>query len=207
MITDAGIFVNDSDPAFLSDLLNSVQSAGFQRAIVFSNNPVEVENTIPGYYISENTVKGLTNAVRKAPKKVLLAVNAGENNFNRVAITTKGIKLIGGLESLPKGGFDHITAKMAADYNVGLIIEIEKIINPKTRRHALSQYANILKLQRKYQFPLVIASSAHSKFELRNIYEVEALCHLFDMGREEVHLALEAMDGILSTKTPVEVIE
>jgi len=207
MITDAGIFVNDSDPASISDFLNSVHSAGFQRAIVFSNHPLEIENTILGFYISENTIKGMTNAVRKAPKKVLLAVNAGENNFNRVAITTNGIKLIGGLDSLPKGGFDHITAKMAADRNVGLIIEIEKIINPKTRRHALSQYANILKLQRKYQFPLVIASSAHSKLELRNIYEVIALCHLFGMEHKEVYLALEAMDGILRTRTSVEVIE
>lgn len=207
MITDAGIFVDESDPAYLSDFLHSVHAAGFQRAVVFSTCPVESEDTIKGCYISETTVKGLINAARKVPKKILIAVHAGENNFNRVAITTNGVKLIGGLDSLPKGGFDHITAKMAADRNVGLIIEIGKILNPKTRRHALSQYANILKLQRKYRFPLVIASSAHNPSGLRNIYETVALCHLFGMEREEVYSALEAMDGILSIKSPVQVVE
>jgi len=205
MITDAGIFVDESDS--FSELLNSVQIAGFQRVVVFSKSPIECENAIMGYFISETSVKGLINAVRKVPKKALIAVNAGENSFNRAAITMRGVGLIAGLDSLPKSGFDHITAKMAADNNVGLIIEIGKIINPKTRRRALSQYASILKLQRKYLFPLVIASAAHSKSEIRNIYEIIALCHLFGMEREEVFTALSAMDGILSPQMPVEVVK
>jgi len=205
MITDAGIFVNQSE--YFSELLNSVKLAGFQRVVVFSQIPFEDENLISGYYVTESTVKGLTNAVKKAPKKALIAVDAGDNSFNRAAITMKGVSLIGGLESLPKAGFDHITAKMAADNNVGLVIEIGKILNPKTRRRALTQYAAILKLQRKYRFPLVIASAAHTALEVRNIHEIIALCNLFGMGREEVYSALESLDGIISPRVSVEVIE
>ena len=202
MITDAGIFVNESEP--LLQTLDALRHAGFAQAVVFSDT--KVENTLQGIRFSGKTAKELTNTAKKA-KNAVLMVDAGDNSFNRTALTTRNVRLLAGLDALPKAGFDHITAKMAHDKNIGLVIELDKIIHGKTRRQALSHYADILKLQRKYRFPLVIASGAKSYLGVRNIQETIALCSLFGMERSEVYQALNALDDILAVKSAVEVVE
>lgn len=209
MITDAGICVQDSSSFSLTDFLAVAHANGYRRIIVCGAEPTVSENceVIPGVHISAKTAKELLSAARKAPKGSLVTADAADNSFNRTAITTKGIHMLAGLDALPKAGFEHITAKMAAQHNVGLVIELGKIIDPKTRRSALSHYADILKLQRKYQFPLVIASAAKTPAGLKNLQETLALCSLFGMERAEVYAALNAVDGILHPKQTVEVVE
>ncbi|HJJ46742.1 MAG TPA: hypothetical protein O0X32_00575 [Methanocorpusculum sp.] len=203
MITDAGIFVNESK--MLLQTLGALKTAGFARAVVFSE--IKGKNTLSGIRISGNTTKELTNIAKKTGKDMILMVDAGNNNFNRTALLTRNVKLMSGLDALPKAGFDHITAKMAHDKNIGLVIELNKIIHGKTRRQALLHYADILKLQRKYRFPLVIASGAKSYLNVRSVQETIALCSLFGMERSEVYQALNALDDIMSPKNTVVVAE
>ncbi len=203
MITDAGIFVNESEP-FLQTL-DALKTAGFARAVVFSD--IKGETALNGIRVSGRTAKELIATSKRVNKSTILMVDVGDNSFNRTALTTKNVKLLAGLDALPKAGFDHITAKMAHDKNIGLVIELDKIIHGRTRRQALSHYAEILKLQRKYRFPLVIASGAKSPLEVRNIQETIALCSLFGMERSEVYQALNALDDILTPKNAVEVAE
>ena len=208
MISDACICVNESSSFSLTDFSDTAFKNGYRRIVVCDAEPRAVScEVIRGVRITAKTAKELMTSARKAPKGALVIADVGDNSFNRTAITTKGIHLLAGLDTLPKAGFEHITAKMAAQHNVGLVIELGKIIDPKTRRSALSHYADILKLQRKYRFPLVIASSAKSPSGLKNLYETAALCSLFGMERAEVYSALNALDGILHPKQTVEVVE
>ncbi len=209
MITDACICLDAASVFSLSDFSATAYTNGFRRIVVCGAEipkdlPLEV---IHAKRISAKTAKELLSAARKAPKGTLVIADAADNSFNRTAITTKGIHMLAGLDALPKAGFEHITAKMAVQHNVGLVIELGKIIDPKTRRSALSHYADILKLQRKYQFPLVIASAAKSPAGLKNLQETLSLCSLFGMERAEVYAALNAVDSILHPKQTVEVVE
>ncbi|MBR4987171.1 MAG: hypothetical protein IKY81_00725 [Methanocorpusculum sp.] len=209
MISDACICVNESSPFSLTDFSDTAFKNGYRRIVVcgaVSDSPLSCE-VISGTRISAKTVKELLAAAKKAPKGNVVIADVGDNSFNRTAITTKGIHLLAGLDALPKAGFEHITAKMAAQHRVGLVIELGKIIDPKTRRSALSHYADILKLQRKYQFPLVIASAASAPAGQKNLQETVALCSLFGMERAEVYAALNAVDGILHPPKTVEVVE
>ena len=111
MITDAGIFVNESEP-FLQTL-DALKTAGFARAVVFSD--MKGDTTLNGIRVSGRTAKELTATSKRVNKSTILMVDVGDNSFNRTALTTKNVKLLAGLDALPKAGFDHITAKMAHD--------------------------------------------------------------------------------------------
>ena len=133
-------------------------------------------------------------------------VSAGENSFNRIAVSTKGVHLLTNIADLPKGGFDHVTAKMAADHITGVVLDLSCIIHPRSRRTALLRYAEILLLQRKYHFPLVIASGAEDLFGIKNVAETIALCSLFGMTRAEVYAAQNSLDAVLSPSMPVTIV-
>ncbi len=209
MITDACIYVQESSPYSSTEFCRTAYKNGYRRVILCGDMADDTAGceVLRGTRISVKTVKEMNADLKKSPKGNVVIVDVGDNGFNRTAITTKGIHLLSGLDALPKAGFEHITAKMATKHNVGLVIELSKIIDPRTRRSALSHYADILKLQRKYGFPLVIASVAASPAGLKNLQETWALCSLFGMERSEVYHALNAMDGILHPPKTVEVVE
>ncbi|MDO5845342.1 MAG: RNase P subunit p30 family protein [Methanocorpusculum sp.] len=208
MITDACIYAPESSSFPLSDFVTTANSCGYARIVaVGAPSGATHPYVLRGTLIFGRTGRAFVDAVRKAPKGNVVIVEAGDNSFNRTAITTKGVHLLTGLADLPKGGFDHITAKMAAQHTVGLVIDLSKIIDPKSRRSALSHYADILKFARKYHFPLVIASGASAPPGQKNRAETAALTSLFGMEREETYAALNALDGILHQPATVEIVE
>ncbi len=213
MITDACIFVNQDGSATPRRMLLTAKSCGISRVIVCGN-----ASGLPASYAGVTVLRGkiigsrqngrqFLDAVRKSQAGCVVMVSAGENSFNRTAITTKGVHLVTGIADLPKGGFDHIIAKMAADHHTGIVLDLSRIISPKSRRTALSRYAEILFLQRKYHFPLIIASGADTIFGFRNTAEILALCSLFGMTRPEVYAALNSLDAVLSPPQLVTVVE
>lgn len=236
MITDSSIYLPE-EPAFSLDTFSAIAyKNGFRRLVVCKANAAALAKTndngskktdddaktdgansdvsktklcdiVFGTRISAKTTKELISSLRRVPKGNVVIVDVGDNGFNRTAITTKGVHLLAGLDALPKAGFEHITSEMARKHNVGLVIELGKIIDPRTRRSALSHYADILKLHRKYRFPLVIATSATSPAGQRNLTETIALCSLFGMERAEVYAALNALDSIINPPKTVEVVE
>ncbi|HJJ99272.1 MAG TPA: hypothetical protein O0X23_03570 [Methanocorpusculum sp.] len=213
MITDACIFANQDGSATARRMLLTAKSCGVSHAIICGN-----ASDIPAFYAGVTVLRGkiissrqngrqFRDVVRKSPPGCVVMASAGENSFNRMAITTKGVHLLTGIANLPKGGFNHIVAKMAADHYTGIVLDISCIINPKSRRNALSRYAEILFLQRKYHFPLVIASGADTVFGFRNPVEILALCSLFGMTRPEVYAALNGLDAVLFPPQLVTIVE
>lgn len=211
MITDAGIFANQDGTTTPRRMLLTAKSCGISRMIVCGSASDIPESyagvtVIRGKIIGRQNSKPLLDAVRKSPKGCVVMVNAGENSFNRTVITTGGVHLLTGIADLPKGGFDHIVAKRAADHTTGVVLDLARIISQKSRRTALSRYAEVLHLQRKYRFPLLIASGAEDIFGIKNPTEIIALCSLFSMTRAEVYAALNGLDAILSPPQLVRVV-
>ena len=204
MITDVCLSISDTSVS-ASGICAEAKRNGWGKTALTISAP-ECDDTLYCVRIRAETPKELQNAVRSAPRGAFVIADAKDNSFNRFAITQKGVSFLAGLDRLPKGGFDHITAKLAAEKNVGLVIELSAIIDYRTRRNALSSYADCLKLQRKYKFPLVIASGAKTLSGIRNLYETEALCALFGMTHAEVYQALNAADAVLHPKKSVEVV-
>lgn len=211
MTTDACVYANESSHTTLRRFALTAASCGFSRIIAC--DPIEDVSEYAGVSIQKGKLIGKLNgkaffdAVKKTPAGTVVFVQVGENSFNRTAITTKGVHLLTGIADLPKGGFDHIVAKMAAQHNTGVILDFSRVIDPKTRRTALSRYAEILAFHRKYQFPLLIASGASECLGQKNITEIVALAALFGMTRSEVETSLNSIDGILYPKKTVEIVE
>ena len=210
MITDACVYANDSSHTTLRRFALTAASCGF--SCIIACDPAENISEYAGVSILKGKMigrlsgKAFLDAVRKTPAGTVVFVQAGENDFNRTAITTKGVHLLTGIVDLPKGGFDHITAKMAAQQNTGVVLDLSRIIDPKTRRTALSRYAEILAFHRKYRFPLLLASGASDCLGQRNITEITALVDLFGMTKEEADAALSSLEGILYPKKTVEIV-
>lgn len=212
MITDACIFVNQDNAATPRRMLLTAKSCGISRVVV-CGNAVDVPasyagvTVLRGKVIAKQNGRQFLDAVRKVPAGSVVMVNAGENSFNRTAVTTKGVHLLTGIADLPKGGFDHIIAKMAVDHNTGVVFDLSRILNQKSRRTALSKYAEILHLQRKYHFPLVIASGTDTIFGFRNKTEITALCSLFGMTKAEVAAAQNGLDAVLNPQQQVTIVK
>ena len=211
MITDACVYANDSSHTTLRRFALTAASCGFSRIIACDSVEDISEyagvSILKGRLICKLSGKAFFDAVKKTPAGTVVFVQVGENSFNRNAITTKGVHLLTGIADLPKGGFDHIVSKMAAQQNTGVVLDFSRIIDPKSRRTALSRYAEILAFHRKYHFPLLIASGASECLGQRNITEITALADLFGMTRPEVDSALDSLDSILYPKKTVEIVE
>lgn len=211
MITDACIFANQDGSATPRRMLLTAKSCGISRVVVCGNASDIPESyagvtVLRGKVIGRQNGKQFLDAVRKSPANCVIMVNAGENSFNRTAITTKGVHLLTGITDLPKGGFDHIIARMAAAHHTGVVFDLSRIINPKSRKTALLRYAEVLLLQRKYHFPLLVASGTDTIFGLKNPVEIAALCSLFGMTRSEVYAALNGLDAVLMPPQLVTVV-
>lgn len=209
MITDACVYANEKSSTTLGRFALNAASCKFQRIVAVGS--VQDLDGYAGVEILKGieinaTGKAFTDAVRKAPKGAVVMVKAGENKFNRNIISTKGVHLITGVADAPKGAFDHIISKAAADKNIGFVIDISKIIDPRTRRKALARYAEINAFARKYKFPQVIASGASECLGQKTVDEIVEITALFDMTRSETYKALSSLDSIIHPKKDVEVI-
>lgn len=207
MITDACVYADGSDTSVRRFALNAA-SCKFSRIIAVGENlPAEYA----GVEILRGTVvpaesKGFQEALRRARGTVIL-VNAGENSFNRTAVSAKNVRFLTGLADLPKHGFDDVISRSMASRNCAAVFDLSKIIDNRSRRNALSRYADVLKFSRKFRFPVVIASGASSCLGQRTVQECVALCSLFGMERAEVYQALCACDAVLFPREMVEVVE
>ncbi|MCQ2510404.1 MAG: hypothetical protein MJ116_08085 [Lachnospiraceae bacterium] len=206
MIIDVCLSISEASAYSPAEFYAAAKQNGWNAVAAVTSSEL-CAGVIPCVRIHTSAPKELQKGVRSAAKNAIIIADAGENSFNRFVLTQKGVHFLAGLENLPKNGFDHITAKLAAEKNVGLVIELAAIIDYRTRKSALSAYADILKLQRKYRFPLVIASGAKTPLGIRSIYETEALCSLFGMTRAEVYAALNGAEAVLHPKESVEVAE
>lgn len=149
---------------------------------------------IPGIKIFPKNAEDLKKQIRNSRKKtnVLVAVG-GDLKINRAAC--ENIKL--DILSRPyykrrDCGINHVLAKEAARNNVAIELNICDLLRARSplRSKIMAHFQEIIKLQRKFKFPLIMGSGAVSIYDLRNPRDLIAFSQCFGLNKEEAHLAL-----------------
>lgn len=144
---------------------------------------------IPGIKIFPKNSEDLKKQIKTSRKKtnVLIAVG-GDLKINRAAC--ENIKL--DILSRPyykrrDCGINHVLAKEAARNNVAIELNICDVLRARShlRSKIIAQFQEIIKLQRKFNFPLIISSGAVSLFDMRTPQDLIAFSQCFGLKKEE----------------------
>lgn len=156
-----------------------------------------------GVEIQAKNPEDMKRKVQKARKKAeVLMVHGGDLKINRAACEDPRVDIISHpYHSRRDSGINHVFAKKAAKNNVAVEFNLKYLfkIRSHLRYKILTQFREILKLQRKFNFPLIITSNSKSIYDLHTPHDIIALTRCFGMKREEAICAL--------SETPRNIIE
>lgn len=163
---------------------------------------------IPGVSICAPNPNRALTAIRRAPSGAFVALQLGEGPFNRSAASLPGVHALSGVHLCRKNAFDHVAARTAAERGVAVELLLAPLVRERgaARQSVLRRYADVLVLQHRYGFPLVIGSGAGSCLDLRAPRSVAALCGLFGLDHDGVDAALSGVESLMRPKAPVQVI-
>ena len=119
-------------------------------------------------------------------------------------IGLKGVHILRGIQAADKTAFDHVTAKMAADNNVAVDIDLSVLIAARgvARQRAIHRYRDVLIFERRFEFPVTLSSHARSYLDLRAVREITGLCSLIGMDISGVEKALDAVGRVTTPPAP-----
>ena len=153
--------------------------------------------------ISSKDPDDLRKKIQKSRKRAdILMVRGGDLKVNRAACEDQRVDILSQpYRSRRDTGLNHILARKAAENRVAIEINLKIFLktNLRYRYRVINQFRHIIKLQRKFKFPLIITSSANSKYDLKTPQDISALAKCFGMTFEE------SFDAI--SKTPQDIIE
>lgn len=135
-------------------------------------------------------------------KKDVVIVNGGNIKINRAACEDPRVDILAHpYKNRRDSGINHILAKKASENDVAIELSINSIIRTRLsiRSKLLSQFRQILKLQRKFGFPLIITSNAYSVYDLRTPNDIIAFISCLEMTQDEIVSSL--------SKNPINIIE
>ena len=222
MISDACVYSYPLGSSSLRRMALEAKHLGFSRLVCANADfkaatPKEFEGRttfevygvgiVRGAVIKAENFKDFQNQVKKYDSVPIVAVNAGDNAFNRNVLTSGRINILRNIDGAPKNAFDDVCAINARDRSVAVDIDLAPIIRRRgiARQKALSAYAEILKFQRKYGFMLTISTGARTYTQLRGVREIQNLCGLFGMTDGETLAALNSVSALLNPQNPVTV--
>jgi ribonuclease P/MRP protein subunit RPP1 len=163
-----------------------------------------------GILIRDTPLRDLVNRLRRERNNhAVVSVQAGDSGFNRAVITTKGVHILRGIQSADKNAFDHVTARMAADNLVAVDIDLSPLISGRgiARQRAIHRYRDVMVLEQRFGFPVLISSHARSVLEMRSVREITGLCSLIGMDIPGVEKAFSGIDTVTAPpETAVRVI-
>jgi ribonuclease P/MRP protein subunit RPP1 len=151
-------------------------------------------NVFPGIKIFPKNAEDLKKQIRNSRKKtnVLMAVG-GDLKINRAAC--ENIKL--DILSRPyykrrDCGINHVLAKEAARNDVAIELNVCDVLRARSplRSKIMAHFQEIIKLQRKFKFPLIMGSGAVSIYDMRNPRDLIAFSQCFGLNKKEANLAL-----------------
>ena len=131
----------------------------------------------------------LRKKVQKSRKKAdILIVRGGDLKVNRAACEDQRVDILSQpYRSRRDCGINHILARKAAENSVAIEINLKALLktNLRYRYRILSQFRHIIELQRKFKFPIIITSSANTKYDLITPQDITALSKCFQMSFKE----------------------
>jgi ribonuclease P/MRP protein subunit RPP1 len=156
-----------------------------------------------GVEIKAKNPEALKRKVQKFRKKTdVLLVQGGNLKINRAATEDPRVDILCcPYRSRVDSGVNHVLAVEAAKNRVAIEINLKYLlINRSNKLHrVLRHFRQIVKLHRKFKFPVIITSDADSIYDLRSPRDVVALAACFGMTSKE---ATDAMSTV-----PLEIIE
>ena len=200
-ITDAAVFPYPCGDTSVRRLALEVKTLGFDSLVAMdtpagSFDGVEV---LSGIVVQEASMRDVIHRVKRANDSgAVVSVTARDNGFNRAAIGLKGVHILRGIQTAEKTAFDHVTAKMAADNNVAIDLDLSVLIAARglARQRAIHRYRDVLIFERRFEFPVTLSSHARSYLDLRAVREITGLCSLIGMDISGVEKALDAVGRV-----------
>ena len=153
---------------------------------IYAKNPEDLRKKVQKFRQSNN----------------VLIVNGGDIKVNRAACEDPRVDIVAHpYKNRRDSGINHVLAKKASENNVAIELSINSLIKTRlsTRAKILSQFRQILKLYRKFNFPLIITSNAYSRYDLRTPEDITALAGCLEMTHNEI------IDSL--SKNPMDIIE
>jgi ribonuclease P/MRP protein subunit RPP1 len=206
-ITDAAVFPYPSGDTSVRRMALEAKALGFDSLVAIdtpagSFNGVDI---LSGVLVQDALMRDVIIRVKRAKDSgAVVCVVAGDNGFNRAVIGQKGIHILRGIHAADKAAFDHVTAKMAADNNVAIDIDLSSFIFARgaARQRAIHRYRDVLTFERRFEFPLTLSTSARSCLDLRAVREITGLCSLIGMDLDDVEQALGGVGRVASLPLP-----
>jgi ribonuclease P/MRP protein subunit RPP1 len=211
-ITDACVYPYPVGDSSVRRFAFEARSCGYDSIVAMDTPAAEMcgITVIPGTLLAGIPAKDVQNRAKKCRDSgIILAVQMGDNGFNRAVAGTHGVHILRGISAADKRAFDHVAAKIAADNITALDIDLSPLIFGRghLRQKAIHRYLDLMVLYRRFEFPLTLSSSARSVLGLRATREVAGLCSLFGMDESDVSEALGGVGRVTDTReSPVKVI-
>lgn len=142
-----------------------------------------------GVEILAKNPQDMKRKVQRFRKKAdVLTVHGGDLKINRAACEDPRVDIIcHPYHNRRDSGINHVSGRKAAENRVAVELNIRDLL--KVRHHhryrVLGQFREILKLQRKFHFPMVISSGASSIYDLHTPHDIMALTSCFGMNGDE----------------------
>ncbi|MDI9624793.1 MAG: RNase P subunit p30 family protein [Methanothermobacter sp.] len=147
--------------------------------------------------INAETPRQLKRKVDKFRKTAdIIIVEGGNPKINRAACENIRVDILSRpYQNRRDPGINHVHARAAAENNVAIELNIKDIITSylKVRTRLFEYYRDIIKLHRKFHFPIVITSSATSTYDLRTPKDTIALFKCINMKENEIIDALSTI--------------
>ena len=185
-----GVAVVQSSKTFDKNLINDLKD--FQENFnmgVYSGVEIIAKNG--------NDLKKKISSFRK--KVDVLMVQGGQVKINRAACEDPRIDIISQPYKKRRDcGLNHVLSKEAAKNEVAVEINLSSILQShySHRSNIFTYFRDILKLHRKFNFPLIITSGATSIYDLRKSRDIIRLTQCFGMNKLE---SIHAMSSVPTT--------
>jgi ribonuclease P/MRP protein subunit RPP1 len=164
------------------------------------SSPIEV---YPGVHLEAKDVNHLSQMIDKVRDEVLiLIVHGGDYNINRATCDNPKVDILAHPElDRIDSGLDESCLNAARENNVAIEMNFNEILFSyrKPRAFVLNHIAKNIKLCDTYKVPIVLASGARSKWEMRDPRQIISVANVLGLDLGKSFLAM--------TSTPQEIVE
>lgn len=206
-ITDAAVFPYPCGDTSVRRLALEAKALGYDSLVAIDTpaNSFEGTEVLSGIIVKDAPIRDVITRVKRAKETgTVVSVSARDNGFNRAVIGLRGVHILRGIHAADKTAFDHVTAKMAADNNVAVDLDLSVLIAARgvARQRAIHRYRDVLTFEHRFEFPVTLSSHARSYLDLRAVREVTGLCSLIGMDIPDVEKVLDAVGRVTTPPAP-----
>jgi ribonuclease P/MRP protein subunit RPP1 len=207
-LIDGCIHPYPSGDSSLRRMAIEARELGFDQVVAVGGIG-EVPGVLHGAAITAHSVKEVVPALRAIPRGgTVVMVTSGDLSFNRGVIGLRGVRVLKGLHRSPAEAFNHVAAREAEARGVAVELDLSPLVEGRgvQRQRVIARYRELLRLHRRYGFPLTLASNARSILGQRSVRDMVLLARLFGMEEAEAMASLSSLDSILAGRSPVRVV-